>query len=140
ILFHKRMRKVAQMTSGGGLMKEQKIKQAEKQLLCLNIYQACMTLVNQIPHVTWQFLLFLLPPSYEYCEGKFVGPICDGALMLTDIIDLFVLIAVNREVRQSLVNTMPCLAICCKAKVAPENTINGQSGRQGGKSETSDSD
>lgn len=64
-LFRQRMIQVSAATS---TEQKEKRKVAEKALLWINIYQACLMLLNQIPHVTWQILLFSMPPAFELCE------------------------------------------------------------------------
>lgn len=109
ILFRKRIAKVASMTLDTKSI-EGKARLAEKTLLWINIYQSCMTLANQLPHVIWQVLLFVLPPSFETCEGRYIGPICDGMLMVTDTTDFFVMMMLYKKMRLMV---RRALCYCC---------------------------
>jgi hypothetical protein len=110
-VFRKHMAKVNAAVAGlGGDNNKIEKSATEKMLLWINIFQACLMLVNQIPHTLWQVLLFAMPPAFETCEGKFVGPICDGLVMITDTLDFFVVIAINKKMRRLILNAFPCLS------------------------------
>lgn len=95
----------------------------EKALLWLNIYHACMMLLNQIPHVIWHFLYYLMPFSYHYCYGRIIGTICDSTVLITDTFDFFIVIAINRRMRALVFDVFP-KRWCCKRKrnVSPIHT------------------
>lgn len=106
--FRQRMRKVATMTNNSPQDEEKRSR--DKMLLWLNIYQACIMLANQVPHVSWQVLIFFLTGGFANCEGRLVGALCDAVLMLTDTADFFIVIAIKKKMRKLVVNALPK---CC---------------------------
>lgn len=96
--FQKRNKQLAAMTTRdeGALN--------DKMLLWANMYQACMLLVNQIPHASWNLLLFL---KIDFCGAGFVGLVADSILMITDALDLFLAIVINRRMRRIVSGVIP---------------------------------
>lgn len=120
IAFRARIRKVAQMTAAQ--QKEQTSKAAEKTLLLLNVYQALLMCCNQIPHVSLHIMIFLWP-SFSRCGDLLWAPICDGAVMVTDTLDFFIVMAINKRMRSIVTKAMP--ARCCRYGQMQESTAIG---------------
>lgn len=103
ILFQKRNRKVAQMTNSSEEKRNQK---KDRTLLFVNLTQSVLMCLNQVPHVALHEVL--LYPGFQQCAVTIVMPLVDACIFLTDSMDLFVLLAVNKKMRQKVVSAMKC--------------------------------
>ncbi len=55
--------------------------------------------INQIPHICIHVLIHTIP-TFIRCNIYTAIPIGDGLLLITDTIDLFVIITINKRMRQ----------------------------------------
>lgn len=120
VLFIRRSRKVGQITTAND-QKQKARRSAEKNLLLLNIYQSILMSINQIPHMGYHVLAYLVS-SFTECAGMVYSPTADAMVMLTDSIDLFILMGVNKKMRNSVRRGLACLP-CCKSMAGGDTTV-----------------
>lgn len=99
LLYRRQKNKVAALSNQA----QEKWRSKEKTLLWINIYQACMMLLNQMPHVTW---VHLIPQVWVGCYGIVIGSACDAMVMITDALDFFIVIAINKRVRKLIMDVV----------------------------------
>ncbi|KAH7698813.1 hypothetical protein AAVH_34088 [Aphelenchoides avenae] len=76
---------------------------AEKTIILLNLYQSLLTCVNQIPHCVTLATYFLWP-EFDLCYGLITHSFADGIIMLTDTVDLFFIISINKNMRRMVLD------------------------------------
>lgn len=107
VLFKRRAIKVETMVAHSQDQTKTAAKKAkERSLLWIVIYQACSMLLNQFPHVTWVHILPRVAPEFRDCYGSVIGPACDVVVMITDTLDFFIVIAINRKMRKLVLDIL----------------------------------
>lgn len=121
-LFRSRMLKVGQLSIPED--KDKARKEADRNLIILNVYQSILMCLNQIPHACWQIIIFMAP-QMERCYATTVGPSCDAFIYLTDSIDIFIVLAINKKMREIVLSAVSPCKLCKKDGVS---TTTGASG------------
>lgn len=126
LMFRRQTRKVGQMTAEND-DKQKSRRSAEKTLLVLSIYQSILMAISQTPHMGYHVLAYVVP-SFTRCAGMVYSPTADAMIMVTDSIDLFVLMGINKKMRKAVMNGIACL-FCCK-RGAQETTATRSDSRR----------
>lgn len=100
IIFHKHAKEVGHMVAGDE--QRQKRAAANKALLILTVYQSCLIAVNQIAQMIvfgWQI--------FNICWIIILAPFVDGFVQFSDTIEFFVLITLNKRLRNTILGVLP---------------------------------
>lgn len=104
--FRKRIRKVGQMTDSDS--KEKKRRAEEKVLLILSVWQSVLICAALVPH-SIHLIIEYASVKYLMCYGgTLAAPLVDTIIQVGDAIDIFVLIAINKRIRRSVLRVFPC--------------------------------
>lgn len=106
MIFRGHTKKVGQMIAGD--KREHDRKAADKILLILTICQSCLMCFSQIPHSSHLIASFA-SANYGPCYGRISGPFVDTCIQIGDAADFFVVIAVNKRMRQAVFGMIPCM-------------------------------
>lgn len=109
--YQRRMKKL-QLMSTTNQDKADARKEANKELLIMTISQCCLTCVEGIPHAIMHVLL--LQSMYWSMCGLVLSPITNGAVIVADLAELFVVILVSRKMRQNVIKLFSWRTWCMR--------------------------
>lgn len=119
ILYRKHMTRV--LPNMGNLEKLKARKAFDRSLVLLSMCQSVLMCINQVPHA----LMTLVRQQSDILAGcgLVAAPFADGAIMVTDMLNLFVVLAINKKMRTIVAQVIPCM------KVTVVNTVIGAPSR-----------
>lgn len=121
VIFRKRNKKVGEISISND-KKEQERKAADKNLLALTICQSILMALAHIPQSAYLLASFM-SATFDQCYGGPIRPTVDACICVADAIDLFVVIGINKKMRQTVLRVLPCCGEKPSSGVTPTNAL-----------------
>lgn len=103
LIYRRRMHKLKRM-SMSNQEKADARKETHTELIILTICQSCLTCLDQIPHSVMQVIRHQ-SELWARC-GLVMAPVADGAIMVSDAMEFWIIFVVNHRIRANILEVM----------------------------------